>query len=105
MCLQQCFCGDARADSKQPLMAYSCSSEIDMLDDMVQGDMREEARCSCQRRRKEPCKSGHWILRSCKTGEHKVVPNDVRIQPPDRLKQARRSGEAAELPATDHVEP
>src|ERR1039458_2808404 len=74
MCLQQCFCGDVSAESKQLLAPHSRGRKIDMLDDMVQSDMREEARGSSESGRKEPRKCGNRVLRGCKAGEDEVVP-------------------------------
>ena len=70
----------------------------------MQCDMRKKSASSSKSRCGQSGECGYWVLRSRKAGEDKIEPHYVRLDLPDGVHETHGGGEAAESPATNHVE-
>src|SRR5258708_38976532 len=96
--------GNIGAHTEDALTSHTGGRKIDILDNVVQRDMRVKTRGSRERRRREPGEGRERIFGGGETGEDKIEPNHVRVQPENGFQQAHRRGYTAKLPATNDFE-
>src|SRR5271156_4126639 len=77
MRFQQSSRRNVGADSKYSSLLNSSSSEVDVFDDVVQGDVRVVARGTYERWRRKSHHGCNRILRGRKAGEYEIEPHDI----------------------------
>ena len=104
MSAEQGLGGEVRADAKELFAANAGGGKIDVLDDVVQRDVREEAGSARKSGRRKAEECGNGRVRSCKAREDEVEPDHIGLDLADGAEKANRRGYAAKLPAANHVE-
>src|SRR6266700_3584606 len=96
--------GELGADAEEALLLYAGGGEVNVLENVVERDVRVVSGGACERGGGQSGEGGDGPFWSGEAGEDEVVPDHVRVNFANGLEQAHGIFDASEFPAADYVE-
>ena len=94
VCLEQRASGKLGADAQDAVAVHAGGGEIDVFEDVVEGDVGVESGGTRQGGGRESGEGGERLVGCGETGEDQVVPDHVGLELADGVQQAHRRREA-----------